>query len=170
MFAKGSGSNNDPVRGYVFVFLVSLVCILIGDLNIVSSLLSNFFVASYALINFSSFHARYWSDRNIFYMIAVVNWFQYHEESWLATLLQVFQPLALSGRHLPLSLGHVPHGLGLLSAVEISPDYFAQMTAILTFVIICVLYFWIHYRKPEANWGSSTQVLSTLLPHHNTLL
>ena len=58
MFAKGSGSNNDPVRGYVFVFLVSLVCILIGDLNIVSSLLSNFFVASYALINFSSFHAR----------------------------------------------------------------------------------------------------------------
>jgi len=31
------------------------------------------------------------------------------------------------------------------------------MTAILTFVIICVLYFWIHYRKPEANWGSSTQ-------------
>ena len=28
---------------------------------------------------------------------------------------------------------------------------------ILTFLIICVLYFWIHYRKPEANWGSSTQ-------------
>jgi len=31
------------------------------------------------------------------------------------------------------------------------------LTAILTFIIICVLYFWIHYRKPEANWGSSTQ-------------
>lgn len=56
-FAKGYGANNDPVRGYVLVFSISLVCILIGDLDVVSSLLSNFFVASYALINFSVFHS-----------------------------------------------------------------------------------------------------------------
>ncbi len=56
-FAEGWGANNDPVRGYILVFLISLVCILIGDLNVVSSLLSNFFVAAYALINFSVFHA-----------------------------------------------------------------------------------------------------------------
>merc|ERR1719495_2300859 len=57
MFGKGSGKNNDPVRGYIFVFCVAIICILIGDLNIVSGLLSNFFIASYGLINFSSFHA-----------------------------------------------------------------------------------------------------------------
>jgi solute carrier family 12 sodium/potassium/chloride transporter 2 len=34
-----------------------LVYMLPGDLNVVSSLLSNFFVAAYALINFSVFHA-----------------------------------------------------------------------------------------------------------------
>ena len=57
MFGKGSGKNDDPVRGYIFVFCVAVICILIGDLNIVSGLLSNFFIASYGLINFSSFHA-----------------------------------------------------------------------------------------------------------------
>ena len=31
----------------------------VGDLNVVSSLLSNFFVAAYALINFSVFHASF---------------------------------------------------------------------------------------------------------------
>ena len=39
------------------MFAISLVCVLIGDLDIVSTLLSNFFVAAYALINFSVFHA-----------------------------------------------------------------------------------------------------------------
>ena len=56
-FSAGMGANNDPVRGYVCVFLIALGCILVGELNIVSSLLSNFFVAAYALINFSVFHA-----------------------------------------------------------------------------------------------------------------
>ncbi len=56
-FGEGWGANNDPLRGYILVFAISLVCILIGDLNYVSSLLSNFFVAAYALINFSVFHA-----------------------------------------------------------------------------------------------------------------
>ncbi len=56
-FAEGYGANNDPIKGYILVFIISLVCILIGDLNIVSSLLSNFFVAAYALINFSVFHS-----------------------------------------------------------------------------------------------------------------
>ncbi|KAK8389721.1 hypothetical protein O3P69_009012 [Scylla paramamosain] len=57
MFSKGTGANNDPVRGYVLVFVISFVCIMIGDLNVVSTLLSNFFLASYSLINFSCFHA-----------------------------------------------------------------------------------------------------------------
>merc|ERR1712223_2366311 len=56
-FAKGQGANNDPFRGYVLVFLISFACILIAELDVVSSLLSNFFVCTYALINFSVFHA-----------------------------------------------------------------------------------------------------------------
>ena len=124
LFAKGYGANNDPVRGYLFVFCLALICILIGDLNVVSSLLSNFFVASYALINFSSFHASITKS-----------------PGWRPSF-KYFNPwLSLFGTFLCLS-------------VMFLMDW---MTAILTFVIICVLYMWIHYRKPEANWGSSTQ-------------
>lgn len=30
MFSKGTGANNDPVRGYILVFVISFVCIMIG--------------------------------------------------------------------------------------------------------------------------------------------
>ena len=56
-FSKGYGANQDPFRGYLLVFAISMGCILIGKLDVVSTLLSNFFVAAYALINFSVFHA-----------------------------------------------------------------------------------------------------------------
>ena len=123
-FGKGSGKNNDPVRGYIFVFCIAVICILIGDLNIVSGLLSNFFIASYGLINFSSFHAS---------ITKSPGWrpsFKYFNP-WLSLL-----------------------GCILCVAVMFLMDY---ITAIATFLIICFLYFCIHYRKPEANWGSSTQ-------------
>ena len=35
-FAKGRGANNDPFRGYVLVTAIAFVCLLIGNLNIVS--------------------------------------------------------------------------------------------------------------------------------------
>ena len=52
------------------------------------------------------------------------------------------------------SLINMVIGCILCIAVMFLMDY---TTAILTFLIICFLYFCIHYRKPEANWGSSTQ-------------
>ena len=58
-FAKGYGPNNDPLKGYILVFVTSLTCVLIGNLDFVSSLLSNFFVASYAMMNFAVFHASF---------------------------------------------------------------------------------------------------------------
>ena len=38
-FSIGHGRNNDPIRGYIAVFAISLICILIADLNFISSLL-----------------------------------------------------------------------------------------------------------------------------------
>lgn len=123
-FAPGWGANNDPVRGYFVVFLVALACILVAELNVVSSLLSNFFVAAYALINFSVFHAS---------ITKSPGWrpaFKYYSP-WMALLgviLCVFSMFAM--------------------------DWF---TALLTLLITAVLYLYIYYRKPEANWGSSAQ-------------
>ncbi|AWP07608.1 Na+:K+:2Cl-cotransporter 1b [Scophthalmus maximus] len=57
VFAKGYGKNNEPLRGYVLTFCIGLAFILIAQLNIIAPIISNFFLASYALINFSVFHA-----------------------------------------------------------------------------------------------------------------
>ncbi len=56
-FSHGWGPNAEPAKTYVVVFILALLGVLIGDLNQVSSLLSNFFVAAFALLNFSVFHA-----------------------------------------------------------------------------------------------------------------
>ncbi|XP_062371930.1 solute carrier family 12 member 3-like [Sardina pilchardus] len=56
-FAKGYGKNDEPLRGYVLTYFIAAAFILIGDLDIVAPVISNFFLCSYALINFSCFHA-----------------------------------------------------------------------------------------------------------------
>ena len=124
-FSVGHGRNNDPIRAYIAVFGISLICILVADLNVVSSLLSNFFIAAYALINFSVFHAS---------MTKSPGWrpsFKYFNK-WLSLL-----------------------GTILCIAVMFLMDY---ETALATFILIILLYVCVCYRKPNANWGSSTQV------------
>merc|ERR1719391_989659 len=123
-FAAGYGANNDPFRGYILVFIISTACIIIAKLDAVSSLLSNFFVAAYALINFSVFHAS---------ITKSPGWrpsFKYYSP-WVSLI-----------------------GAILCVAVMFLIQWY---TALATFVIVGVLYFYIRYRKPEANWGSSTQ-------------
>ncbi|KAJ8718570.1 hypothetical protein PYW08_002807 [Mythimna loreyi] len=56
-FSKPYGKHGEPYRGYVLTFFVSLLFLLIADLNTIAPLISNFYLASYALINFCTFHA-----------------------------------------------------------------------------------------------------------------
>uniref|UniRef100_A0A667WHJ1 Solute carrier family 12 member 10, tandem duplicate 1 n=1 Tax=Myripristis murdjan TaxID=586833 RepID=A0A667WHJ1_9TELE len=56
-FAKGYGKNDEPLRAYLLCYFIALAFILIAELNIIAALISNFFLCSYALINFSCFHA-----------------------------------------------------------------------------------------------------------------
>uniref|UniRef100_A0A8B9L2M0 Solute carrier family 12 member 3 n=1 Tax=Astyanax mexicanus TaxID=7994 RepID=A0A8B9L2M0_ASTMX len=56
-FGKGYGKNNEPLRAYILCYLIALAFILIAQLNVIAPLISNFFLCSYALINFSCFHA-----------------------------------------------------------------------------------------------------------------
>ena len=127
IFAPGMGVNDNPVRGFILVFFISLACILIGDLNIISSLLSNFFVAVYALVNFSVFHASItkspgWRPAFRFYSPWV---------SLFGMFLCIFSMFAMD-----------------------------WITALNTFIVTIILYLYIYYRAPEANWGSSAQAQS----------
>lgn len=56
-FGKGFGKNDEPYYAYVLAYFIALAFILIGQLNTIAPLISNFFLCSYALINFSCFHA-----------------------------------------------------------------------------------------------------------------
>ncbi|XP_073693536.1 solute carrier family 12 member 3-like [Garra rufa] len=56
-FGKGYGKNNEPLRAYTLAFCIAMAFILIGDLNTIAPLISNFFLCCYGLINFSCFHA-----------------------------------------------------------------------------------------------------------------
>uniref|UniRef100_A0A3B4T734 Solute carrier family 12 member 10, tandem duplicate 1 n=1 Tax=Seriola dumerili TaxID=41447 RepID=A0A3B4T734_SERDU len=57
VFGKGYGKNDEPLRAYILCYVIAVAFILIGELNIIASLISNFFLCSYCLINFSCFHA-----------------------------------------------------------------------------------------------------------------
>ncbi|XP_041841543.1 solute carrier family 12 member 10, tandem duplicate 1 [Melanotaenia boesemani] len=56
-FAKGYGKNDEPLRAYVLCYFIAIAFILIAELNTIAALISNFFLCSYCLINFSCFHA-----------------------------------------------------------------------------------------------------------------
>lgn len=56
-FGKGSGASQEPRRAYVLTFFISTGFILVGSLDIIAPIISNFFLMSYALINYSVFAA-----------------------------------------------------------------------------------------------------------------
>ncbi|KAG8440504.1 hypothetical protein GDO86_006307 [Hymenochirus boettgeri] len=125
-FAKGHGKNNEPIRGYVLTFVIALAFILIAELNTIAPIISNFFLASYALINFSCFHASYAKSPG---------WrpaFKYYN-MWISLF-----------------------GAMLCCGVMFVINWWA---ALITYAIELFLYIYVTYKKPDVNWGSSTQAL-----------
>nr|XP_061813086.1 solute carrier family 12 member 3-like [Nerophis lumbriciformis] len=56
-FGKGYGKNNEALRSYLLAYIIAVCFILIAELNTIAPIISNFFLCSYCLINFSCFHA-----------------------------------------------------------------------------------------------------------------
>ncbi|XP_061878416.1 solute carrier family 12 member 3 [Entelurus aequoreus] len=56
-FGKGYGKNQEPLRGYLLTYIIAICFVLIAELNTIAPIISNFFLCSYCLINFSCFHA-----------------------------------------------------------------------------------------------------------------
>ncbi|CAH2087504.1 unnamed protein product [Euphydryas editha] len=123
-FSKPYGKHGEPYRGYVLTFFVSLIFLLIADLNTIAPLISNFYLASYALINFCTFHAA---------LVRPLGWrptFRYYN-LWVSMV-------------------------GFLLCIGIML-LISWIMSLVTFAIFFTLYLIVHYRKPDVNWGSSTQ-------------
>uniref|UniRef100_A0A8C7TY53 Solute carrier family 12 member 2 n=1 Tax=Oncorhynchus mykiss TaxID=8022 RepID=A0A8C7TY53_ONCMY len=127
MFAKGYGKNNEPLRGYILTFCIALAFILIAQLNVIAPIISNFFLASYALINFSVFHA------------SLAN-----SPGWRPSFKYYNMWVSLAGAV-------------LCCVVMFVINWWA---ALMTNVIVMGLYIYVSYKKPDVNWGSSTQALT----------
>ena len=56
-FAHGVGPNNEPIRAYCLTFLIAVGFMMLGDLNTIAPFITNFFMVSYALINWACFQA-----------------------------------------------------------------------------------------------------------------
>ncbi|KAL9968356.1 hypothetical protein ACROYT_G026717 [Oculina patagonica] len=56
-FGTGVGPGDEPRRGYILTFLIAGAFIAIGELNVIAPVISNFFLMSYALINYAVFAA-----------------------------------------------------------------------------------------------------------------
>ncbi|XP_006797507.1 solute carrier family 12 member 2-like [Neolamprologus brichardi] len=127
MFAKGYGKNNEPLRGYILTFGIGLAFILIAELNTIAPIISNFFLASYALINFSVFHA------------SLAN-----SPGWRPSFKYYNMWVSLAGAILCC---------GVMFVIN-------WAAALLTNVIVMALYIYVSHKKPDVNWGSSTQALT----------
>ena len=55
LFAVGSGPNNEPRRAIVLTFLISQICIWLGDLNDIAPIISMFFMITYGTLNLATF-------------------------------------------------------------------------------------------------------------------
>ncbi|KAG5681039.1 hypothetical protein PVAND_010505 [Polypedilum vanderplanki] len=123
-FSKPYGKTGEPYRGYVLVFFVSATFLLIAELNLIAPLISNFYLAAYALINFCTFHAAF---------VQPLGWrptFRYYN-AWLSLF-------------------------GCILCVVIM-FLLSWVSSLITITIIFALYLIVMYRKPDVNWGSSTQ-------------
>lgn len=57
VFGKGVGKSNEPMAAYALTSAITVACIIIGDLNAIAPLITNFFMASYALTNLAVYEA-----------------------------------------------------------------------------------------------------------------
>jgi solute carrier family 12 sodium/potassium/chloride transporter 2 len=55
IFEKGKGKNNEPVNALFLVFIIALLGVLIGELDVVARIVSMFYLSAYGFINLSFF-------------------------------------------------------------------------------------------------------------------
>ncbi|ELK05442.1 Solute carrier family 12 member 1 [Pteropus alecto] len=143
--ANISGDLEDPQdaipRGTMLAIFITTVAyigvaICVAELNTIAPIISNFFLASYALINFSCFHASYAKSPGWRPAYGIYN-------MWVSLF-----------------------GAILCCAVMFVINWWA---AVITYVIEFFLYIYVTYKKPDVNWGSSTQALSYVSALDNAL-
>uniref|UniRef100_A0AAG5CT81 Uncharacterized protein n=1 Tax=Anopheles atroparvus TaxID=41427 RepID=A0AAG5CT81_ANOAO len=123
-FAKGYGKGREPYRAYALVLAVSVMFVLLAKLNLIAPLITTFYLVSYALINFCTFHAA---------TVKPIGW---------RPTFRFYHPwVSLFGTFLCVAIAF------LIDIISTG----------VTMVLIAILHLAVFYRKPDVNWGSTTQ-------------
>mmetsp|Transcript_7710 Transcript_7710/g.15299 ORF Transcript_7710/g.15299 Transcript_7710/m.15299 type:complete len:1094 (+) Transcript_7710:590-3871(+) len=107
-FGKGRGVANEPVRAYLLTFAITCGCTVVGSLDVIAPLISNFFMVSYAFTNYACFassmaHYPGWRPSFKYYnkwlslfgfILCIVVMFMM---DWLASILTVIVAALLHG-------------------------------------------------------------------------
>jgi len=125
-FGVGAKKSDEPQRAYLLAFFISMGFVLIGELNVIAPIISNFFLASYTLINYSCFSSSLsnspgWRPAYKYYNM------------WLSLF-----------------------GAFVCCAIMFVIKWWA---ALITIVIVIIVYKYVDVKKPNINWGSSTQAI-----------
>ena len=126
VFGVGAKKTDEPQRAYLLAFVISLGFILIGELNVIAPIISNFFLASYTLINYSCFSSSLSKS-----------------PGWRPAFKYYNMWLSLFGAFVCC---------GIMFVIQ-------WWAALVTIVIVIVIYKYVDYKKPDINWGSSTQAI-----------
>ena len=106
VFGKGYGKANEPRRAYFLTYLIAVSCILIGQLNLIAPIISNFFLAAYCIVNFSCFHVSFtnspgwrpafrWYNKWIALFTSILCFVVMVVSNWLAAIITFFLAMSL---------------------------------------------------------------------------
>uniref|UniRef100_A0AC34PU84 Amino acid permease/ SLC12A domain-containing protein n=1 Tax=Panagrolaimus sp. JU765 TaxID=591449 RepID=A0AC34PU84_9BILA len=128
-FGEEYGNTGEPRKGYILTFFMVCIIVMIGDLNTIAPIISNFYLCTYVLVNFACF------DTTLAKSPGFRPTFKFYNH-WIS----------LIGSLLCLCVMFI----------------ISWINALITFIFFGLLYFYMDYRKPDVNWGSSSQAHSYL--------
>lgn len=73
LFAKGAGKNNEPRQALIFTFIIAELGILIGELDVIATIVSMFYIAAYGFINLAYVLER-WANSDFRPSLKIPKW------------------------------------------------------------------------------------------------
>lgn len=109
ILGKGHGVNNEPRNALIFTFIIAEIGILIGDLNIIASVVTMFYLTAYGFINLA-FVLEKWASTDFRPSFNISLWFGVI--GFMASFLIMFKLDILSMLGSFLVLGTIYHFIG----------------------------------------------------------
>lgn len=109
ILGKGHGVNNEPRNALIFTFIIAEIGILIGDLNIIASVVTMFYLTAYGFINLA-FALEKWASTDFRPSFNISLWFGII--GFMASFLIMFKLDILSMLGSFLILGIIYHFIG----------------------------------------------------------